>query len=57
MAVDGIAGLLVATQKVQVRYEVINDAGGFYILDYKRYFFPDLNVRLFSPQVFMQEIQ
>ena len=57
MAVDGIAGLLVATQNVQVQYEVINDSGGFYILECEGYLFPDLNVGLFIPQVFMQELQ
>ena len=57
MAMDGITGLLVATQKGQVWYEVINDAGGLYILECEGYFLLDIKVRLFTPQVFIQELQ
>ena len=57
MAMDGIAGLLISNQKGFIRYEVINDAGGFSILDYEGYFLPDIKVCLFIPQVFIQELQ
>ena len=57
MAMDGISGLLIATQKGRVRYEVINDAGGFSILECEGYFLPDIKVSLFSQQVFIQELQ
>ena len=57
MAMDGIVGILVATQKGRVRYEVINDAGGLSILECEVYFLPDIKVLLFRPQVFTQELQ
>ena len=57
MSMDGIAGLMFATQKVRVRYEVINDSGGLSILECEGYFLPDIKVCLFRPQVFIQEPQ
>ena len=57
MAMDGIAALLVSNHKVLVQYEVIDDAGGLSILECEVYFLPDINVRPFSPQFFIQELQ
>ena len=57
MSMDGIAGLMFATQKVRVRYEVINDSGGLSILECEGYLLPDIKVCLFRPQVFIQEPQ
>ena len=54
MAMYGIARLLVSTQNDRVRYKVINDAGGLSILECEGYLLPDLKVRLFIPQVFIQ---
>ena len=57
MAMYGIAGVLVETQKGQVWYEVINDACGLSILECKWYSLTDFKMRLFIPQVFIQELQ
>ena len=57
MAMDVIKGILVATQKGWVRYEVIIDAGGFSILECEGYFLTDIKVRLSIQQVYIQEIQ
>ena len=57
MAMNGISGLMVATQKGQVQYEVINDSGGLSILECDRYFLPDLKVRLLIPHIFIQELK
>ena len=57
MAMDGIVGLLDATQKGRVRYEVINDAVGLSILECEGYFFLYLKLRLFSLHIFIQEPQ
>ena len=49
MAMDGIEGFLVATQKGRVRYEVINDDDGLSILEFEGYFCPDIKVQPFYP--------
>ena len=36
MSMDGITGILVATQKIRMRYDVINDAGGLFIIECER---------------------
>ena len=56
MAMDIIAGILVGTHKGRFQYYVINDAGVFSILECELYFLPDIKVRLFIPQGFIQEI-
>ena len=56
MAMYWISGLLFATQKGRVQYKVINDAGGLSTLECEGYFLPDFKVRLFIPQVFIQEL-
>ena len=57
MAMDIIAGILVGTHKGRFQYYVINDAGVFSILECELYFLPDIKVRLFIPQLFIQELQ
>ena len=55
ISMDGISGLLVDTQRGRVKYEVINNGGGMYILECEGYLLMDLMAILFSPQVFVQE--
>jgi hypothetical protein len=55
LAMDGIAGQLIAHQTGLLRYEILNDAGGITILECQGYHLPDLKICLFSPQVFLAE--
>ena len=57
MAMDGVSGLLIATNKGQVQYRVINDAGGLSILECEGYLLLDIKMRLVIPHVFIQELQ
>jgi hypothetical protein len=53
LAMEGIAGQLIAKQKGTIRYEVINDAGRISVLKCEGYYLPALKIRLFSPQTFL----
>jgi hypothetical protein len=55
LAMDGIAGQLVAHKKGRLWYEVLNDAGVVSIIEFDGYLLPDLKIRLFSPQVLLGE--
>jgi hypothetical protein len=57
LAMDGIAGQLIAHQKGRLQYEVLNDAGGITVLECDGYHLPELKIRLFSPQVLLGEHQ
>jgi hypothetical protein len=57
LAMDGIAGQLVAHQKGRLRYEILNDAGSITVLECDGYYLPALKIRLFSPQILLQEHQ
>jgi hypothetical protein len=57
LAMDGIAGQLIAHQRGRLQYEILNDAGGVTILECNGYHLPDLKIWLFSPQVMLAENQ
>jgi hypothetical protein len=57
LAMDGIAGQLIAHQKGRLRYEILNDAGGISAIECDGYYLPALKIRLFSPQILLQEQQ
>jgi hypothetical protein len=55
LTMDGIAGQLVSHQKGRLHYEVLNDKGAITALECEGYYLPDLQIRLFSPQVLLGE--
>ena len=55
LAMEGIASQFLSKQKGTILYEVINDQGGISVLQCEGYYLPDLKIRLFSPQTFLQE--
>jgi hypothetical protein len=55
LAMDGIAGQLIAHQQGRLQYKVLNDAGGVTILECNGFHLPDLKIRLFSPQAMLAE--
>jgi hypothetical protein len=57
LAMDGIAGQLVAHKRGRLRYEILNDTGGVSVIECEGYLLPGLKIRLFSPQVFLAESQ
>jgi Reverse transcriptase (RNA-dependent DNA polymerase) len=57
LQLDGIGGSLFATKRGRFRYEVINDDGKIEILEGTGYYMPELKCRLFSPQVWAQELE
>ena len=44
LAMEGISGQLLAKQKLTIRYKVINDQGGIYVLQCEVYYLPDLKI-------------
>ena len=52
---EDIARQFLAKQKETIQYEVINNQGGISVLQCEGYYLSDLNIRLFSPQTFLQE--
>ena len=55
-AMDGVGGSLHATHKGLLRYEVITDNGELEVIEAKGYYMPELHCRLFSPQVYFQQL-
>jgi hypothetical protein len=55
LSMDGIAGKLVAYQQGRLRFEVLNDAGGVTTLECDGFYLPELQIRLFSPQIYFKQ--
>ena len=55
LAMEGMAGQLIAKQKGTIRYEVINDAGELSVLETKGYYLPGIQLRLFCLQAYLKE--
>ncbi len=54
---EGVGGDLEVQQKGIVKWEVINDAGEISVLEFQAYYMPEIQVRLFSPQDWMNQNQ